>query len=126
MFGLSHVRFWPLGNVRRVLSRRLLIYKKQPSNVRLRCDGKCPMEDLVVSPGRAATVLLPLEVAADDAATVGENVRHDADTPVLEDQVGHGRDRTVGALDHESGADLVRVAGGDHAADCSWNQHVDV
>ncbi len=77
-----------------------------------------PEQTLVVlflGPEETAQVLAPLEVGADDAAAVGEEVGHDEGALLVEDRVALGGDGAVGSLDDELGLHLVGVLAVDGA-----------
>ena len=54
-----------------------------------------------IDPGQALTVLDPLEVVDHDSACVGEDVGDDGNSLVVQDPVRAGRNRAVGAFDHQ-------------------------
>src|SRR5208337_1024567 len=62
---------------------------------------------------RAAFGLAPFDVGGDHAAAVDENVRHHRNLALVEDDVGLGGGRDVGAFDYGGGADLAGVVASD-------------
>src|SRR5512141_173177 len=85
-------------------------------------------QDLVFGPEEVHVALDLLEVAAGDAAGVGQEVGDYEDAPALDDRVGLGRRRAVGALgdDPDLLADLLDGLGVDLVLQGRGDQDVDV
>src|SRR5208337_4208779 len=71
------------------------------------------LERLVLGGDRAALGLAPFDIGGDHAAAVDENVGYYGNLALVEDDVGLGGGRAVGAFDHGGGANLAGVVAGD-------------
>jgi len=67
--------------------------------------------DLLNRPPIGLVRLHPLEVANDDAAGIGQDVRDDENVGLLEDLVGLCRRRAVSAIDDDLGPHVPRIPG---------------
>src|SRR5512140_735988 len=74
-------------------------------------------------PEKPLHILYPLEVGYDHTTGVGQDIRDDKDTLVLQDTIGlHGR-RTVCSFGENSAAQLRGIAFGDLLGEGGGNQH---
>ena len=88
--------------------------------------GRCRGDrvDFVLLPEVLLEPLNPLEVRDDDTPGIGEDVREDDDTAILEDVVRCRRRRAVRAFDDDLRPHLVRVVGRDHLLERTRCEHV--